>query len=186
MARTAKSTTKTDDAVKAEMKDEPSKDKNVKEIEEVKEEPLLDDDEIAVMSIVPNVSYYDKTTYDDYEWRETGDIEYMTVASLVRMHRNHRDYFEHMKLKPLDERVIKKLGIERLYDKYDFFMDESSYTVDNIDKLMKMLSDLRTNDMRIAVLNKVKEMVSSGKITDVKVLRNLENRFGVDLISYIQ
>lgn len=193
MARTAKATSDTgDDSVKTTPKTKPAnkrqdvvEDMDVKKTKEIKEEPLLDTDEVEVMAIVPNVTYFDKLTSDTYEWQNSGDIEVMTMEVLTRMRRNHRGYFDNMVLKPLDKRAIKKLGLERTYDKYDFFMDDSNYADDKIEELMDEMVKLRTNDMKIAVINKVKDMVSNGKITNIRVLRNIENRFGIDLISYI-
>lgn len=152
--------------------------------DKVVEEPLKDSDEIEVVALVPNVSYRDSATSDFYEWENAGDVEYMTVDALTRMRRNHRGYFEDMCIKPNDERVIKKFGLGRFYDKYDVFMDASNYTKDNIGTTLDEFSAIRSNNsMKLSIVNKIKEMVASGEISDVSVIRTIEKRLDIDLIA---
>lgn len=148
----------------------------------VVEEPLQDSDEIEVMALIPNVSYRDSVTADHYEWESVGDVEYMTVDAITRMRRNNRGYFEDMCLKPNDERVIKKFGLGRFYDKYDMFMDESNYTRDNVGRTLDEFSGI-PNSMKLSVVNKIKNMVASGDISDVSVIRTIEKRLDIDLIA---
>lgn len=181
----AKSATKSatvaavDEKAAASVVDEEAVDMN----EKVVEEPLKDSDEIEVMALVPNVSYRDNATADFYEWENVGDIEYMSVDALNRMRRNHRGYFEDMYLKPNDERVIKKFGLGRFYGKYDTFMDASSYTKENVADTLDEFSAIRSNSMKLSIVNKIKDMVASGEISDVSVLRTIEKRLDIDLIA---
>lgn len=149
----------------------------------VNEEPLKDSDEIEVVALIPNVSYRDNATADFYEWEQVGDVEYMTVDAITRMRRNHRGYFEDMCLKPNDERVIKKFGLGRFYEKYDAFMDASNYTKERIAKTLDEFSAIRSNSMKLSIVNKIKDMVASGEISDVNVLRTIEKRLDIDLIT---
>lgn len=159
-------------------------DSNVEE-EKIEDKPLEDSDEIEVMALVPHVSYKDPYTSDFYEWDDAGQIEIMPYDSLVRMRRNHRSYFDNMWLKPEDDRVIKKFGLAKLYDKNDFLMDDSSYTVDNIDEIVDAISSIKSNDAKNSIINKVKDMVASSKITNINVIRSLEKAFDIDLVSSI-
>lgn len=152
---------------------------------DMKEEPLKDSDEIEVMALIPNVSYRDTSTSDFYEWENVGDVEYMTVDALTRMRRNHRGYFEDMCLKPNDERVIKKFGLGRFYENHDIFMDASNYTKDKIADTLNKFSTIRSNSMKLSIVNKIKDMVASGEISDVSVLRTIEKRLDIDLIATI-
>lgn len=153
--------------------------------EKVEEKPLEDSDEIEVVSIIPHVSYKDPYTSDFYEWEYPGEVEIMPYEALVRMRRNYRGYFDNMWLKPNDDRVIKKFGLERLYDKNDFLMDESSYTSENIDEVLNAISAIKSKDAKNSVINKIKDMVASGVITDINVIRSVEKAFDIDLISSI-
>lgn len=150
---------------------------NVKELD--------DKEEIEVIALIPNVSYYDKATGDRYEWENAGDVEYMTVEAIQRMRRNSRGYFEDMCVKPNDERVIKKFGMERYYEQHDYLMDASNYTKDNITNVLDNFSSLRSNSLKSSIVNKIKDMISNGELSDAVVIRAIEKRLDIDLISLL-
>jgi hypothetical protein len=145
---------------------------------------LTDSEEIEVISLIPNVSYKDSYTNDLYKWEEVGHIEPMTYETLRNMWRNHKGYCRNLWLKPLDERVIVKLGLASTYEKYEFLMDESNYTRKNADKLCEAIA-VTPVGMKYAIINKIKDLVVSGKIVDVVVIRSLEKHLGLDLISFL-
>lgn len=161
-------------------------DKNMNEFVKkvVNTEPLMDSDEIEVESLVPNVSYKDSKTGDMYEWDEVGHTEPMTFETLKNMWRNHKGYFRDMCLRPNDDRVINKFGLTKTFEKYEFLMDESNYNRKNIDKLRETISNT-PNGLKYAIVNRIKDMVATGKLVDIKVIRELEKHFDLDLISFL-
>lgn len=146
---------------------------------------LNDSDEIEVVALIPNVSYYDKATGDRYEWEDAGDIEYMTVDAIQRMRRNARGYFEDMCVKPNDKRVIDKFGMKRYYEQHDYLMDASNYTRDNIANVLDKFSAIRSNSLKSSIVNKIKDMISNGELSDATVIRAIEKRLDIDLISLL-
>ena len=172
--------------------------KDVKDIEnEVKEdivkknvvkkaasEPITDSDEIDVISLIPNVSYKDSKTGDMYEWDKSDHIEPMTFETLKNMWRNNKGYFRNMWLKPLDDRVINKFGLTKVFGEYDFLMDEDNYTRENADKLCDIISKT-PNGLKYSIINKIKNMITIGKLSDISVIRKLEKRFNLDLFSLL-
>ena len=147
--------------------------------------PLNGDDEVSVMSFVPyRVSYNDDAAFNKYVWEGVGDVQYMTFDALTRMRRNHPDYFNDMELKPEDERAIKKLNLNGLYDKYEHLMSADSYTRDSIAGVVEEIGKLR-NGAKITVVHRIKGMVGSGDISDINVIRTIEKRLGIDLISIL-
>lgn len=150
----------------------------------VKPEPLEDSDEIEVVSLIPNVSYKDSKTGDFYEWDEIGHIEFMTFDTLKNMWRSYKSYFRNMWLRPNDDRVINKFGLTKTFEKYEFLMDESNYTRKNIDTICEAISNT-PNGLKSSIYDKVKNMVIDGKVTDVSVIRKLENRLKIDLIEFL-
>lgn len=160
-----------------------SRRKNARQSADV-EDALSDSDMIEVMSLIPNVVYEDNRTGNYYEWEEIGHCEDMTFDEVKNMHRKYKTYFNDMWLKPLDERVIKKLGLTRTYEKYDFLVDESNYTNDHIDEVLDGLSSAPAS-LKIAIVNRIKDMVADGIVSDIKVVRKLEKRLDIDLISFL-
>lgn len=160
-----------------------SRRKNTRQSADV-EDTLSDSDMIEVESLIPNVVYEDSRTGNYYEWEEIGHCEDMTFDEVKNMHRKYKTYFNDMWLKPIDERVIKKLGLSRTYEKYDFLVDESNYTNDHIDEVLDGLSSAPAS-LKIAIVNRIKDMVADGTVLDIKVVRKLEKRLDIDLISFL-
>lgn len=145
---------------------------------------LEDSDEIEVISLVPNVSYKDSKTLDMYEWYEVGHVEYMTFDTLKNMWRNNKGYFKNLWLKPNDDRVINKFGLTKTFEKYEYLMDGSNYTKKNINLICDAIKGT-PNGLKIAICDKVKNLVVSGDVTDVFVIRELEKRLHIDLIDFL-
>ena len=151
----------------------------------IKAEPLEDSDEIKVISLIPNVSYKDSKTLDMYEWHESGHVEYMTFDTLKNMWRNNKGYFKNLWLKPMDDRVINKFGLTNTFSKYEYLMDSSNYDKKNIKTICDAIKST-PNGLKFAICNKVKNLVISGEVTDVFVIRELENRLQIDLMNFIK
>ena len=150
----------------------------------IKVEPLKDFDEVEVVSLVPNVSYKDRKTLDMYEWREVGHSEYMTFDTLKNLWRTDKGYFKNLWLKPLDDRVINKFGLTKTFEKYEYLMDGSNYTKKNIKTICDAIKETPSG-LKFAICNKVKNLVINGEITDVFVIRQLENRLQISLIDFL-
>lgn len=156
--------------------------KNVKKSMNV--EPLEDSDEIEVISLVPNVSYKDRKTLDMYEWREVGHTEYMTFDTLKNMWRTDKGYFKNLWLKPMDARVINKFGLTKTFKDYEYLMDGSNYTKKNINAICDAIK-ATPNGLKFAICDKVKNLVINSEVTDVSVIKVLENRLQIDLIEFL-
>lgn len=149
-----------------------------------KVEPLEDSDEIEVVSLVPNVSYKDSKTLDMYEWHEVGHIECMTFDTLKNMWRNNKGYFKNLWLKPNDDRVINKFGLTKTFEKYEYLMDGDNYTQKNIKAICDAIKET-PNGLKFAICDKVKNLVISGEVTNVSVIKELEKRLQIDLIEFL-
>lgn len=145
---------------------------------------IADNETIEVEAIASNVYYKDPVTNNPYEWRHTGDIQEMTFEEVKNMWRFHRGYFEGMALKPLDERVPAKLRFGKDYAKFDELSDDDSYTKANIDKTLELIS-FAPDNVKINTIIKVKGMVKDEKLSDVGVLKKLEDGLKIDLMSLI-
>jgi hypothetical protein len=149
-----------------------------------KEKPLDKDDVIEVVSLIPNISYKDKKYGDIYRWEKAGEIVEMTFDVINYMHQNHKTYFKSMWIKPLDSRVIKKFGLEATYRDYDFLMDASNYTRKNVKEICDSIRKT-PQSLKFAICNKIKSLVSSGEISDIHILREIEKSLNIDLIPLI-
>ena len=160
------------------------KESKVEETEEKTVKPLADSDEIAIESLIPNVSYLDSKTGDLYEWDEVGHIEYLTFETLKNMWRNHKGYFRNMWLKPNDDRIVKRFGLTKTFEKFEFLMDESNYTKGNIKLICDTISDT-PNGLKRAICNRVKYLVVNGEVTDASVIKALEKHLNIELMAFL-
>lgn len=182
----AKTTTNsaTEDIVNINVAEETNEEitKNTKK--SIKVRDLEDTDEIEVISLVPNVSYKDSKTLDMYEWSEANHIEYMTFDTLKNMWRNNKGYFKNLWLKPNDDRVINKFGLTKTFEKYEYLMNGSNYTRKNIQAICDAIKGT-PNGLKFAICDKVKNLVISGEVTDISVIKELEKRLNIDLIEFL-
>lgn len=156
----------------------------VVEMEDEEElEPLTDDADIEVVSMVPNVYYYDKEDGIMYEWPTANHEEPMPFEVVKRMWRGSKGYFRNMWLRPDDERVIDKLKLRATYNKYYYLMDAANYTKENVDEICKTISSISdsSRDLRIFICNKIRNMVEAEEIVDYSVIKSLENRLNIEL-----
>lgn len=149
-----------------------------------KMQPLEDSEEIEVISLVPNVSYKDRKTLDMYEWHEIGHSEPMTFDVLKNMWRTDKGYFKNLWLKPMDDRVINKFGLTKTFEKYEYLMNGSNYTKKNIKAICDAIKET-PNGLKFAICNKVKNLVISGEVTDIFVIKELEKRLQIDLLVFL-
>ena len=119
-----------------------------------------------------------------YEWDEVGHIEPMTFGTLKNMWRSHKGYFRNMWLKPNDDRVINQFGLTKTFGQHEYLMNASNYTKKNIKNICKAITET-PNGMKFAICDKVKSMVISGEVSDVYVIRELENCLKIDLIEML-
>ena len=183
MARTATNST-VEDIINVDTAAEMNEETTKTTKKSIKAQPLEDSDEIEVISLVPNVSYKDRKTLDMYEWHEVGHPEYMTFDVLKNMWRTDKGYFKNLWLKPMDDRVINKFGLTKTFEKYEYLMDGSNYTKKNIKSICDAIKET-PNGLKFAICNKVKNLVISGEVTDVFVIRELESRLKISLIEFL-
>lgn len=143
-----------------------------------------DDEEIDVQSFDSNVTYWDKATDETYFWEEVGEVISMPYGVIKNMWRNHKTYFRNFLLKPLDDRVIKELGLVKTYEKYEFLMDGSKYTKSNLDTIVTTING-GTNGFKSAIFNNIKNMIIGGDITDIYVIKQLGNAFDIDFAGLV-
>jgi hypothetical protein len=108
----------------------------------------------------------------------------MTFETLKNMWRNDKGYFKNLWLKPKDDRVINKFGLTKTFEKYEYLMDGANYTKKNITSICDAIKET-PNGLKFSICNKVKNLVISGDITNVFVIRELEKHLQIDLIDFL-
>lgn len=182
----AKETTKNEKVKTTVQKTEVTENKQKKDIvqKSIQKKEYHDSDIVEVKSLVSGVYYVDKRTGDSFVWEKSDEIQEMTIAELKEMKRRYKTYFSELWLQPVDQDVIDLLGFTRVYKDYSDLMCVESYTRDNIVSICEKISK-SSNGLKITVANKIKSLVTEGKISDSFIINKLERGLGIDLFALI-
>ena len=147
-------------------------------------EILNDDMKITVQALVPNVYYTCTVTFETFSWLEVGDTQEMTFKQLRIMNTKHPRYFTEKWLLPNNEVVLKKLHLDKIYATKVNRSDMKLFCGDNIKDVDELLSGLDSN-AKTELTPKIVKYVKDGKIANVKMIRLLEKKLGVELMDLV-
>lgn len=157
-----------------------TKKNNISELME-KTPELRPFDLVKVKALIPNVYYTNSKTGNSYVWQESEQVEEMTFEDFTDIWRNHRGYITELVLRPLDDVVIKRYGLTGFYSEYDFVLNGKNYTLDNLSKIYNVI-DKSNNAVKINIIDKIKLMINNGDITNIRVVKNIEQKYDITLV----
>ena len=145
---------------------------------------LNDDTMIAVEARVPAVYYTCPVTFETFAWLEVGDTQEMTFKQLRIMNTKHPRYFTEKWLLPNNEVVVKKLRLDKIYATKVSRADMKRFCGNDIKDVDELLSGLDSN-AKTELTPKIVKYVKDGKIANVKMIRLLEKKLGVELMDLV-
>lgn len=145
---------------------------------------LNDDTRIVVEARVPAVYYTCPVTFETFSWLEVGDTQEMTFKQLRIMNTKYPRYFTEKWLLPNDETVMKKLHLDKIYATKVSRSDMKRFCGDNIKDVDELLSGLDSN-AKTELTPKIVKYVKDGKIANVKMIRLLEKKLGIELMDLV-
>ena len=145
---------------------------------------LNDDTRIVVEARVPAVYYTCPVTFETFSWLEVGDTQEMTFKQLRIMNTKHPRYFTEKWLLPNDEIVMKKLHLDKIYATKVSRSDMKRFCGDDIKDVDELLSGLDSN-AKTDLTPKIVKYVKDGKIANVKMIRLLEKKLGIELMNLV-
>lgn len=145
---------------------------------------LNDDTRIVVEARVPAVYYTCPVTFETFSWLEVGDTQEMTFKQLRIMNTKHPRYFTEKWLLPNNETVLKKLHLDKIYATKVNRSDMKRFCGDNIKDVDELLSGLDSN-AKTELTPKIVKYVKDGKIANVKMIRLLEKKLGIELMDLV-
>lgn len=145
---------------------------------------LNDDTEVVVEARVPAVYYTCPVTYETFSWLEIGDTQEMTFKQLRIMNTKHPRYFTEKWLLPNNETVMKKLHLDKIYATKVNRADMKRFCGDDIKDVDELLSGLDSN-AKTDLTPKIVKYVKDGKIANVKMIRLLEKKLGIELMNLV-
>ena len=145
---------------------------------------LNDDTRIVVEARVPAVYYSCPVTFETFSWLEVGDTQEMTFKQLRIMNTKYPRYFTEKWLLPNDGTVMKKLHLDKIYATKVNRADMKRFCGDDIKDVEELLSGLDSN-AKTELTPKIVKYVKDGKIANVKMIRLLEKKLGIELMDLV-
>lgn len=140
------------------------------------------DTSIPVKSITfGGLTYKSRSTNAVFRWNQIGAIQYMTVAELNEMN-NHKSGFLNKPLVILmDERAVKKFRLTPVYENVAKLNNLKEVFSSDMATIERVVDDALRVNMRDILINKVRQMYKTKKLTDINVIRLLEKKLSFDL-----
>lgn len=145
---------------------------------------IKDETKVEVEARVPAVYYTCPNTFETFAWLEVGDKQEMTYKQLRIMNAKFARYFSEKWIVPLNEAVIKKLGLEKYYKNQIKRDDYKLLFGSDVAAVKELLANLGTQ-AKEEMKDKVISYVKNGKIENVKVIRVLEKQLNVELMDFV-
>ena len=145
---------------------------------------MNDDTRIVVEARVPAVYYTCPVTFETFSWLEVGDTQEMTFKQLRIMNTKYPRYFTEKWLLPNDGTVMKKLHLDKIYATKVNRADMKRFCGDDIKDVEELLSGLDSN-AKTELTPKIVKYVKDGKIANVKMIRLLEKKLGIELMDLV-
>lgn len=158
------------------------KDKNANDtVRDSEAEKILNEEEIPCKSVTfGGLTWVSPKTNAHYRWNGMGDIEYISFGELVTMNNTSRNFL----FKPLfvvqDPRVIKYFRLLPVYEKVARINDLPSVFKGSISGIQKVIDDALNVNMRNIMISKVRQMRKDGTLTNIDIIRLLEEKLGFD------
>lgn len=150
-----------------------------------KKEPKLTDKVRVVSCSYGKLIYVNKHTGFTAEWGHFGDFVDMTVEELTAMRNGQRAFFENQWVLLTGDNadaVIEFLQLEKYYDTITSVQD-----IDNLfrcapEEIPGVLSRF-TRSAKETIARRAKELIDDTSLSDINIIRALEESLGYDLIS---
>ncbi len=147
-------------------------------------EDLPIDTVIPVRSITfGSLIYKSRSNNATYIWNEIGAVEHMTIAAITEMNNYNIDYLRKPLVILLDERAIRQFRLTDVYEKVAQINNLKSLFKSDLKTISNIIDDVLNANMRDMLISKVRAMYKKNILTDVRVIKLLEQKLRFDLTS---
>lgn len=147
-------------------------------------EDLPIDTVIPVRSITfGSLIYKSRSNNATYIWNEIGAVEHMTIAAITEMNNYNIDFLRRPLVILLDERAIKQFRLTDVYEKVAQINNLKALFKSDLKTISDIIDDVLKADMRDMLISKVRTMYKKNTLTDVRVIKLLEQKLQFDLTS---
>lgn len=156
-------------------------DESVNDDDDVFAEDLPIDTVIPVKSITfGGLTYKSRTNNAIFRWNQIGAVEYMTVADLNEMNNHKRDFLNKPLVILMDERAVRKFRLTPLYENVAKINNLKQIFASDADTIERTIDNALQVNMRDILLSKISQMIKSGSLVDINVIRLLSRKLSYD------
>lgn len=147
-------------------------------------EDLPIDTVIPVRSITfGSLIYKSRSNNATYIWNEIGAVEHMTIAAITEMNNYNIDFLRRPLVILLDERAIKQFRLTDVYEKVAQINNLKTLFKSDLKTISNIIDNVLDANMRDMLISKVRAMYKKNTLTDVRVIKLLEQKLQFDLTS---
>ena len=138
------------------------------------------DDLIECRSAVSNLVYVSKRTSEKFEWKEYGDVQYITLGELITMKSTQPRMLKEGWLIVDDEEAIEQLGLAKMYGNL-FEIDDIDEFFDLSEREIKRILTNMPRGFKKSLATFARERIQSGDLDSNRKIKLLEELLDVDL-----
>ena len=141
---------------------------------------------IPVKSITfGGLTYKSRSTNAIYRWNQIGAVEYMTVAELNEMNNYKRAFLNKPLVILMDERAIKKFRLQKVYENVAKISNLKQLFKSDATTISRAVQNAIDVNMRDILISKTRQMIKNKSLTDINVIKLLEDKLKHDFTNAI-
>lgn len=145
----------------------------------------IEDEKVAVRSVINNVGFISRKTGIQYSWAEKGDVETMTVKDILAMETRSKRYLRTPWLVIDDERLIEALRLGELYGLIEKVADIDNLIDLGVEEISRVFEKL-PNEYKKSFRNEIYVKVKTHELKDITIISALSEILDIDLMEAIQ
>ena len=116
-----------------------------------------------------------------FVWNKIGATIYMTVEEITQMNNQNENFLKKPLVVLLDKRAVKQFGLTSTYENVAKINDLNKVFKSDMKTIEKTIDDALAVNMRDILISKVRDMYKKNKLTDIRIIRLLEQKLKFDL-----
>lgn len=129
------------------------------------------------------LTYKSRSTNAVLRWNQIGAVQDMTIAELNEMNNYKTDFLRKPLVILMDEKAIKKFRLTPVYENVAKINNLSEVFESDMATIEKVIDDAIRVNMRDVLISKVRQMYKTDRLTNVKILKLLQDKLQFDILS---
>ena len=129
------------------------------------------------------LTYKSRSTNAVLRWNQIGAVQDMTIAELNEMNNYKTDFLRKPLVILMDEKAIKKFRLTPVYENVAKINNLSEVFKSDMATIKKVIDDAIRVNMRDVLISKVRQMYKTDRLTNVKILKLLQDKLQFDILS---